>query len=45
MYQIGVIGASKTDDRLERLAEEVGMEIARRGCVLVCGGLLSLIHI
>ncbi|MCX5657532.1 MAG: TIGR00725 family protein [Candidatus Omnitrophica bacterium] len=36
---IGVIGVSDADDRLAKIAEEVGREIAAQGAVLVCGGL------
>lgn len=36
---IGVIGAGKCDSSTYQLAIEVGEEIARRGAVLVCGGL------
>jgi uncharacterized protein (TIGR00725 family) len=36
---IGVIGGSEVPPRTAALAEEVGREIARRGAVLVCGGL------
>ena len=36
---IGVIGQSVCDSELYQLAYEVGQEIARRGVVLVCGGL------
>jgi uncharacterized protein (TIGR00725 family) len=36
---IGVIGGGRVDQRTANLAEEVGREIARRGAVLVCGGL------
>ncbi len=36
---IGVIGAGTCSDDVLQLAEEVGREIARRGAVLVCGGL------
>ena len=36
---IGVIGASRPSSEGWRLAEAVGREIARRGAVLVCGGL------
>jgi uncharacterized protein (TIGR00725 family) len=36
---IGVIGGSEVSTQVARLAEEVGREIARRGAVLVCGGL------
>ena len=38
MY-IGVIGGSEADEKTRRLARDVGREIARRGHVLVCGGL------
>lgn len=37
--RIGVCGAGSADPDLRRLAEEVGAAIARRGAVLVCGGL------
>jgi uncharacterized protein (TIGR00725 family) len=36
---IGVIGGSEVNSAIYALAEEVGREIARRGAVLVCGGL------
>ncbi len=37
--QLAVIGAASCGPRLERLAYETGQEIARSGCVLLCGGL------
>jgi uncharacterized protein (TIGR00725 family) len=37
--QIGVIGAAECPEDVEILAETVGSEIARRGAILVCGGL------
>jgi hypothetical protein len=37
--QIGVIGAGECSAKVKKLAEEVGREIARRGAILVCGGL------
>ncbi len=36
---IGVIGAGQCDSSIYQLATEVGEEIAKRGAVLVCGGL------
>ncbi|MEE8204885.1 MAG: TIGR00725 family protein [Dehalococcoidales bacterium] len=36
---ISVIGGSQSSAREIRLAEEVGRELARKGAVLVCGGL------
>jgi len=36
---IGVIGGSDVSPQIAALAEEVGREIARRGAVLVCGGM------
>ena len=36
---IGVIGGSEVKPQVARMAEEVGREIARRGSVLICGGL------
>lgn len=37
--QIGVIGAGTCGDYVKSLAEQVGREIAKRGAVLLCGGL------
>ena len=37
--QIGVIGAGNCDESIAMIAEEVGREIAKRGAVLICGGL------
>ncbi len=39
MIQIGVIGSSRCDDRLYRIAMRVGELLAERGCVVVNGGL------
>ncbi len=36
---IAVIGASEPSAQEAKLAEEVGRELARRGIILVCGGL------
>jgi uncharacterized protein (TIGR00725 family) len=36
---IGVIGASQPPDELLPIAEKVGEEIAKRGGVLICGGM------
>lgn len=36
---IAVIGGNQCSTREARLAEEVGRELARRGAVLICGGL------
>lgn len=36
---IGVIGDAQCDARTACLAEEVGRELAKRGAILVCGGL------
>lgn len=36
---ISVIGGSDCSEDEERLAEEVGQELARRGATLICGGL------
>ncbi len=36
---IGVIGGGEVSPKVASIAEEVGKEIARRGAVLVCGGL------
>ena len=37
--QIAVLGASSCGPDIERLAHEVGKEIARQGAILLCGGL------
>jgi len=39
---IGVIGGSEATAPIAKLAEEVGREIARRGAVLVCGGMAGV---
>jgi len=36
---VGVIGTSEPDAALSKIAEGVGREVARQGCVLICGGL------
>lgn len=36
---IAVIGGSRSSDKENKLAEDVGREVARRGAVLICGGL------
>jgi len=36
---IAVIGGSQCSPQEDRLAEEVGRELAQRGAILVCGGL------
>ena len=36
---IGVIGGGDVSSQVTALAEEVGREIARRGAILVCGGM------
>ena len=37
--QIGVIGAGQCSLEIERLAEEVGREIAKKKALIICGGL------
>ena len=41
---IGVIGAGQCDEGIYRLALEVGVEIAKRGAILVCGGLSGVME-
>lgn len=36
---IAVIGSHDADAKLAKMAEEVGREVAKLGCILVCGGL------
>jgi hypothetical protein len=38
-FFISVIGASNCSTKESKLAEEVGRELARRGAVVICGGL------
>jgi uncharacterized protein (TIGR00725 family) len=37
--QVAVIGKGEPDAQLERLAEDVGLRLARAGAAVVCGGL------
>ena len=37
--RIGVIGASRCNKKIARIAYQVGKEIAKRGAILICGGL------
>ncbi len=39
MLRIAVIGGALCDPKTAALAEEVGREIAKRGAILICGGL------
>lgn len=41
---IGVIGGGEISLQVARMAEEVGREIARRGAVLICGGLRGVME-
>jgi uncharacterized protein (TIGR00725 family) len=41
---ISVIGASKCSAKEARLAEEVGCELAKRGAVVICGGLTGVME-
>ncbi len=42
--QIAVIGGREADPRLLRFAEEVGQLLARRGAVLICGGMSGIME-
>jgi uncharacterized protein (TIGR00725 family) len=35
---IGVVGGDRCSAEMARIAEEVGAELARRNCILICGG-------
>ncbi|MBW2307315.1 MAG: TIGR00725 family protein [Deltaproteobacteria bacterium] len=37
--QIGIIGAGECTPEVEKVAEEVGRQVARCGAVLICGGM------
>jgi uncharacterized protein (TIGR00725 family) len=41
---IAVIGGSQCSPQEASLAEEVGLELARRGAILVCGGLSGIME-
>lgn len=41
---VGVIGASRADPDILKLAEEVGAEIAKHGAAVVCGGLSGVME-
>lgn len=41
---VGVIGSSKADPDVMRLAEEVGEAIAKSGAAIVCGGLSGVME-
>ena len=43
-FFISVIGASKCSAKEARLAEEVGRELAKRGAVVICGGLTGVME-
>jgi hypothetical protein len=42
--QIGVIGSGYCSEEIESIAEEVGREIAKRGAILICGGLSGVME-
>jgi len=44
MMQIGVIGASRCDDRIYRIAMRVGELLAERGCIVINGGLSGVME-
>ena len=41
---IGIIGASKINSEIEKIAYEVGKEIAKRGGIVICGGLTGVME-
>jgi uncharacterized protein (TIGR00725 family) len=41
---IGVIGSSKAEPDVLAMAEEVGIEIARNGAAIVCGGMTGVME-
>ena len=41
---IGVIGSGQSESSIYQLAVEVGEEIAKRGAILVCGGLTGVME-
>ena len=43
--QIGVIGAGNCNESTAMIAEEVGRKIAKRGAVLICGGLGGVMQV
>ena len=43
-YLIGVIGGSVCSDEIYKFAYKTGQEIAKRNCILVCGGLKGVME-
>jgi len=41
---IGVIGSAQCNEEVYEIAREVGREVARLGCILVCGGLTGVME-
>jgi uncharacterized protein (TIGR00725 family) len=41
---VGVVGSTKAEPEVLKLAEEVGSEIAKRGAAVVCGGLSGVME-
>ncbi len=41
---VGVVGSSRAEPEVLRLAEVVGAELARRGAAVVCGGLTGVME-
>jgi len=41
---IGIIGGNKCDKQIEKIAEEVGSEIAKRKHILLCGGMSGVME-
>jgi len=44
IIKISVIGGSRADSKIRKLAFDVGREIARNGAVLICGGLTGVME-
>lgn len=42
--QIAVVGPSQSTNETDNIAFDVGSELARRGAVLVCGGLTGVME-
>ncbi len=39
MYNIGVVGGSRADEKYREVSIELGRELARRGVIVFCGGM------
>ncbi len=44
MYNIGVVGGSRADEKYREISIELGRELARRGVIVFCGGMSGVME-